>query len=122
MTDDRREQAPGTTPDAATAPGSESFEQRMGQLGREAEAAGKRIGAQAETMGRRLAADPGVQTAGDTIARAWGLVLIAVGAWFVADITLGLEMPTIAWRDLWPVVLIVIGVAVVLRGMTRRTG
>lgn len=54
--------------------------------------------------------------------RVWGLLLLAVGLWFFADITLGLDMPAVAWRDLWPVALIVVGLAVVLRGLAiRRT-
>jgi hypothetical protein len=58
--------------------------------------------------------------AADTAGRIWGLIVLAVGLWFFADITLGLDMPSVAWRDLWPVALIVIGLAVVIRGMARR--
>ncbi len=97
-----------------------SFEQRVEGLGREAQAAGERLGRQAEAAGQRLSKDPAVIGAADTAGRIWGLIVLAVGLWFFADITLGLDMPAVAWRDLWPVVLIVIGLAVVIRGMARR--
>jgi hypothetical protein len=48
-----------------------------------------------------------------------GIFLIAIGLWFFADRTLGLDMPDIRWSQLWPVILIVIGV-VVLFAATRR--
>ena len=82
--------------------------------------AGERFGRQAEAAGKRWAADPGVAQATDTAARIWGLLLIAVGAWFFAQFTLGYDLPAIPWRDLWPIGLIVIGLAVILRGMRRR--
>jgi hypothetical protein len=85
------------------------FEERMQGFGREAQAAGE-----------RWAKDPGVVDAADAAARVWGLLVLGVGVWFFADITLGYDMPAIAWRDVWPVALIVIGLAVVLRGMARR--
>jgi hypothetical protein len=92
----------------------------MQGLGREASAAGERLGREAQAAGERWAKDPGVVDAADTAARVWGLLVLGVGAWFFADITLGLDMPAVAWRDVWPVALIVIGLAVVLRGMARR--
>lgn len=48
-----------------------------------------------------------------------GLVLLAVGLWFFAEHTLGLDLPTLRWSQLWPVILIVIGVWV-LFGARRR--
>ena len=117
------DQPPGsTTPppppaDPARAP---SFEERMEDFGRRADAAGERFGREAEAAGQRIANDPGVKAAADTAGRAWGLILVAVGLWFFADVTLGIEMPSIAWRDLWPVALIVIGLAIVLRGLASR--
>jgi len=46
--------------------------------------------------------------------------VLAIGLWFFADVTLGYDMPSVAWRDLWPIVLIAIGLVVVVRGMNRR--
>jgi hypothetical protein len=98
----------GSTPPPATPP--PSFEERMDRFGHEAEEAGK-----------RLAHNPAVVDAANTAARVWGLLLIAVGAWFLAEVTLGYDLPSIPWRDIWPLGLIVIGLAVVFRGMTRRS-
>ncbi len=94
------------TPDPTRPP---TFEQRVDAFGRNAEAAGK-----------RWAGEPGVVRAADTVARAWGLLLLVVGLWFLADVTFGLDMPSVPWRDLWPVGLIVIGLAVLFRGMGRQ--
>jgi hypothetical protein len=114
-----------STPDAsstsaASSTPASSFEQRMERFGHEAEEAGKRIGQQAEGAGRRLAENPAVKEAADTAARVWGLLVLGVGLWFFAEVTLGYDMPAIPWRDVWPLGLIVIGLAVVFRGMTRR--
>jgi hypothetical protein len=43
-----------------------------------------------------------------------------VGGWFFLDHTLGLDLPRIDWGDLWPVILLVIGGAVILQGLGRR--
>jgi hypothetical protein len=64
--------------------------------------------------------DPTVVGAADTATRVWGLLVLAVGVWFFADITLGMDMPAIAWRDVWPVALIALGLAVLVRGMASR--
>lgn len=50
----------------------------------------------------------------------FGLILVAVGLWFFAEHTLGLDLPNLRWSQLWPVILIVIG-AWVLFGARRRT-
>jgi hypothetical protein len=88
---------------------AQAFGERAEGLGREAEAAAMRFGA-----------NPAVRQTADAAGRVWGLVLIAFGLWFFADVTLRLNMPTVAWRDLWPLALIVVGAIVVTRGMTRR--
>lgn len=49
-----------------------------------------------------------------------GLLFIAVGGWYFLEQTLGIEMPRIAWRDIWPVLLILLGVVIVVRSMDRR--
>ena len=86
-----------------------TFEERM-----------ERFGEEARQAGERWSKEPGVVRATDTAGRIWGLIVLAIGLWFFADVTLGYDMPSIAWRDLWPIVLIAIGLVVVLRGMTRR--
>ena len=80
----------------------------------------ERFGRQTEDAAARLATKPAVVQAGDTAARLWGLVLIAVGLWFFAQVTLGYDMPAIPWRDVWPLGLILIGLLVVARGLGRR--
>ena len=101
------QQPPGAS--SPEPPRSPNFEQRVEQFGRDAEEAGK-----------RLAANPVVVQAADTAARVWGLLLIAVGGWFFAEVTLGYDMPAIPWREVWPLGLIVIGLVVIVRGLTRR--
>ena len=49
-----------------------------------------------------------------------GLVVLAVGLWFLADVTIGLDMPNVPWSDVWPLGLILIGGLIVVRGMGRR--
>ena len=118
MTDPGQQQ-PSSPP--ADPPRPLTLEERFERFGQEAERAGERLGREAEDAGKRLAANPVVAQAADTAARVWGLLLIAVGAWFFAEFTLGYDLPAIPWRDLWPVGLIVIGLAVILRGLTRRS-
>jgi hypothetical protein len=107
----------GPAPEPAPSP---TFEQRMDTFGREVGAAGERFGREAEAVGQRLAKDPAVQRAADTAARIWGLIVLAVGVWFLADVTIGMDMPAVPWADLWPLGLILIGLFVVVRGMGSR--
>jgi hypothetical protein len=108
------------TPLLPSPPPRLTFEQRFERLGQQAEDAGKRLGRDAEDAGRRLATNPVLVHAGDTAARVWGLLLIAVGLWFFFEVTLGYRMPWIPWRDAWPLGLIAIGLVVIARGLTRR--
>lgn len=110
--------ASGSSADPSPPP--QSFEQRMDAFGRRIGEAGEQLGREAEAAAERWSKDPTVAGAADSAARAWGLILLAVGAWFFADITLGLEMPAIAWRDVWPLGLILVGLVVVVRGFARR--
>ena len=48
-----------------------------------------------------------------------GLVLIAVGLYYVLDVTLGISLPAIRWGSLWPVILILIGGLMLLRASRR---
>jgi cell wall-active antibiotic response 4TMS protein YvqF len=50
-----------------------------------------------------------------------GLVLLAIGIWYLLDQTLGLDMPRIRWSDVWPIILIVLGGVMLYRSATRRT-
>ena len=115
------EPTPDPIPNEEPAPAPKAtFEQRVETFSRDIGTAGERLGREAEAAGKRLASDPSVQSAADTAARVWGLVVLAVGAWFLADVTLGMDMPAIAWGDVWPLGLILLGVLIVVRGMSRR--
>jgi hypothetical protein len=114
---------PPTPPTSSTPPppaAPRTFEQRMEDLGRRAGAAGEKLGHEAEAAAQRWSKDPSVVGAADTATRVWGLLVLAVGVWFFADITLGMDMPAIAWRDVWPAALIILGLAVLVRGMASR--
>jgi len=128
MTEQPTEPAPDATPAGSTTPPESppepdrppTFEERMERFGKEAGEAGERFGRRAEEAANRWSKEPGVVHAADTAGRIWGLILLALGLWFFADVTLGYDMPSIAWRDLWPIALIGIGLLVLVRGMTRR--
>ena len=49
-----------------------------------------------------------------------GLSILGLGIWFFLDSTLGFDMPTIRWSQAWPVILIVIGAAVLLGALRRE--
>jgi hypothetical protein len=125
MTDPTPEPGPGPAtapgPAPATPPGTnDRAHDRMTALGREAQAAGERFGREAQAAGERLARDPTIVGAADMAARLWGLVVLAVGLWFFAQVTLGLPLPAVAWQELWPTALILIGLLVLIRGAARR--
>lgn len=127
MTDqptDRTNEGPPSGGPSGTAPEpppSPTFEERMERFGKEAGEAGERWGMRAEAAGQRWAKDPSVVRAADTGGITWGLILLAVGLWFFADVTMGLDMPSVAWRDIWPVAIIAVGLLVLFRGMSRRS-
>ena len=51
----------------------------------------------------------------------FGGILVAVGLWFFADQTLGLDMPRLRWSELWPIFIIVLGGWIVLGSMRRES-
>ncbi len=51
----------------------------------------------------------------------FGFIVLGIGLWFFASETLGLDMPSIRWREAWPVILIVVGAWLVLGTMRRRS-
>lgn len=56
---------------------------------------------------------------GRTASILFGLVILAIGLWFFVERTLGYDLPDIRWSQVWPAVLIVIGLWVVLGSMRR---
>ena len=109
------------TPDPTGAAPKRTFEQRMERFGEEVGEAGERFGRDAEAWGQRISKDPTYRGAADTAARVWGVIILGVGVWFLLDVTFGYDMPRVPWGDVWPIGLIIIGLAVLLRGMGRRT-
>ena len=99
---------------------ADELQARMQAFGREAQAAGERLGRDAQAAGERMARDPGWIAFGTWFGRLWGLVLIAIGTWFLADITLGLDLPAFDWQLIWPVALIAIGGLFILTAAVRR--
>ncbi len=57
---------------------------------------------------------------GDPARWFWGLAFILVGTWFFIERTLRIDLPAIPWGDIWPVVLIGLGIWIVSRGASRR--
>ena len=49
----------------------------------------------------------------------FGVILAAIGLWFFADQTLGLEMPRLRWSELWPILLIGLGAWIAFGSMRR---
>lgn len=49
----------------------------------------------------------------------FGAILVALGLWFFADQTLGLDMPRIRWSELWPILIIGLGAWIVLGSLRR---
>lgn len=56
---------------------------------------------------------------GRTASILFGLVILGLGLWFFVERTLGYELPDIRWSQLWPAVLIGVGLWVVLGSMRR---
>ena len=56
---------------------------------------------------------------GRTASILFGLVFLGLGLWFFIEHTLGYDLPQIRWSQIWPAVLIVIGLWVVLGAMRR---
>ena len=79
------------------------------------------FGTEVEDAAKSWSHDPRVKQNLTFLGRLWGLVLLAVGVWLFAGVTLGYDLPSLPLRDLWPVGLIVVGGAVILRGLGRRT-
>jgi uncharacterized membrane protein len=55
-----------------------------------------------------------------TFAIVVGLVMIAIGAYYFLDRTLGIAMPRIQLGSLWPIVLIVVGGLIIVRSFQRK--
>lgn len=56
---------------------------------------------------------------GRTASILFGLVILGLGLWFLAEHTFGIALPRIRWSQIWPVFLVIIGLWVVLGSMRR---
>ena len=52
----------------------------------------------------------------------FGAILVIVGAYYLLENTFGITMPEINWDQVWPIVVIALGCAVVLRALVSRSG
>jgi len=49
-----------------------------------------------------------------------GLVILAIGLYYLFDVTFGIALPRVSWGTLWPLILIIVGGLIVLRAASRR--
>jgi hypothetical protein len=49
-----------------------------------------------------------------------GVAVLAIGLWYFADRTLGLDMPRLNWNDLCPIALILVGDSIIAGPYLRR--
>jgi hypothetical protein len=49
-----------------------------------------------------------------------GLIVLAIGVYYLLDRTLGIAMPRIQWGSIWPIFLIILGALILLRAIRRR--
>ncbi len=57
---------------------------------------------------------------GRGVSMVFGVIILIIGLWFFATRTLGLDLPDFDWGNLWPIILIAVGILVVYRSMERR--
>jgi hypothetical protein len=98
-----------------------AFGDELGARGQELGRDAQQLGRDAQAAGERWSRDPGVVRAANTAGQLWGLILLFVGLYFFVEVTLGIPLPAVPWAELWPIALIVLGLVVITRGMTRRT-
>jgi hypothetical protein len=110
--------APAVAPASAPPP---DLGDRMKALGDELGTRGQQLGREAQAAGDRWSRDPGVVRVADTASRFWGLLLLLAGLWFAAQVTFGYALPILPWGELWPILIIALGLLVIVRGMNRRS-
>jgi hypothetical protein len=93
---------------------------RMEAFGQEVSARGEALGREAQEAADRWSKDPRVVSTANAAGRFWGLILLLVGVWFLAQVTFGYQLPLVPWGELWPIALILLGLLVIGRGLTQR--
>jgi hypothetical protein len=61
-----------------------------------------------------------VMNNGRTSSLVLGVVIVAIGLWYFADRTLGLDMPRVNWSQLWPLALVALGIWIIAGPYLRR--
>ncbi|HEX6140685.1 MAG TPA: DUF5668 domain-containing protein [Candidatus Limnocylindria bacterium] len=52
---------------------------------------------------------------------AFALLLIGVGGWYLLRNTFGLDLPELDGETVWPILVVLLGVAILVRAMGRRS-
>lgn len=58
----------------------------------------------------------------DVGALIFGAILLAVGGYYLLVNTFGIQLPELDWDQIWPIALILLGVAIVARALQSRAG
>jgi uncharacterized integral membrane protein len=58
----------------------------------------------------------------DAGALIFGAILLLVGGYYLLVNTFGVNLPDLDWDQIWPIALIVLGLAVVLKALQSRSG
>ena len=58
----------------------------------------------------------------DLGALVFGAILLLVGGYYLLVNTFGVTLPELDWDQIWPIALIVLGVAVVAKALQSRAG
>lgn len=64
------------------------------------------------TAGRRV----------DTGALILGVILLLVGGYFLLENAFGFDLPELNWDLIWPLALVALGVGLLVRALTGRSG
>lgn len=49
-----------------------------------------------------------------------GIIILAIGLWYFADRTLGLDLPRLNWDQLWPLAIVALGFWIIAGPYLRR--
>ena len=58
----------------------------------------------------------------DVGALIFGAILLLVGGYYLLVNTFGIQLPELDWNQIWPIALILLGVAVVAGALRSRAG
>jgi uncharacterized integral membrane protein len=52
----------------------------------------------------------------------FGAILLLVGGYYLLVNTFGIQLPQLDWDQIWPIALIALGLAVLAKAITSRSG